>query len=660
MKNNKVPISSENLIQGVGLALTVLIFSLTALAVIQLKENAINEWSKELENLTLVTADHAYQTIFSAEVALESIDDLVDQQKLVDASAFQKFASKKETHQLLSDRQVANPIIDVISLVDIKGNVVNFTRSYPPPPINLSDRDYYDWHLKHNSDNNFYSLPVKNRGNGKWVFYISKRVNNPRGDLIGLILVGVSVEVFSKIYERLGKNLGEGASVSLYRRDFTLLTRWPLKDQLIGQKNYSSATKQIIEDQQLSHGVMITHGPRLTENNEIIKRMVATRTLSKYPFLVTIVATEDLYLSAWRKSTLWISVTALLSVVIVLTLIKLLSSANGKISKELSERVEAQNQLFVAHQDLERRIQDRTRELREQVTQKEIAQENLAEINSRIAKISHQAGMAEVANSMLHNIGNVLNSLNVSIAVLRTQLNRSPLVQFPEVIQLIEKNKTNLSDYLTRDPAGQHVIELLKLLSEQAVLEHQNFMNETNQIYASVQHVNEIIDKQKSYSNRLGVIETFNVLALINEALSFYQESLDGLGVSVITDIPEELAWVADKNKITQIIINLVVNAKDSMALCEIGRGQLNISAYVSHQDSKLVIRITDNGVGIDPETIKNIFNYGFTTKTTGHGFGLHGSALAAKEMAGDLSVHSDGLGAGATFILTVPKHGAV
>lgn len=572
MKNNKVPISSENLIQGVGLALTVLIFSLTALAVIQLKENAINEWSKELENLTLVTADHAYQTIFSAEVALESIDDLVDQQKLVDASAFQKFASKKETHQLLSDRQVANPIIDVISLVDIKGNVVNFTRSYPPPPINLSDRDYYDWHLKHNSDNNFYSLPVKNRGNGKWVFYISKRVNNPRGDLIGLILVGVSVEVFSKIYERLGKNLGEGASVSLYRRDFTLLTRWPLKDQLIGQKNYSSATKQIIEDQQLSHGVMITHGPRLTENNEIIKRMVATRTLSKYPFLVTIVATEDLYLSAWRKSTLWISVTALLSVVIVLTLIKLLSSANGKISKELSERVEAQNQLFVAHQDLERRIQDRTRELREQVTQKEIAQENLAEINSRIAKISHQAGMAEVANSMLHNIGNVLNSLNVSIAVLRTQLNRSPLVQFPEVIQLIEKNKTNLSDYLTRDPAGQHVIELLKLLSEQAVLEHQNFMNETNQIYASVQHVNEIIDKQKSYSNRLGVIETFNVLALINEALSFYQESLDGLGVSVITDIPEELAWVADKNKITQIIINLVVNAKDSMALCEIGR----------------------------------------------------------------------------------------
>lgn len=86
----------------------------------------------------------------------------------------------------------------------------------------------------------------------------------------------------------------------------------------------------------------------------------------------------------------------------------------------------------------------------------------------------------------------------------------------------------------------------------------------------------------------------------------------------------------------------------------------MNISAYVSHQDSKLVIRITDNGVGIDPETIKNIFNYGFTTKTTGHGFGLHGSALAAKEMAGDLSVHSDGLGAGATFILTVPKHGAV
>ncbi|HEX5747505.1 MAG TPA: ATP-binding protein [Archangium sp.] len=66
-------------------------------------------------------------------------------------------------------------------------------------------------------------------------------------------------------------------------------------------------------------------------------------------------------------------------------------------------------------------------------------------------------------------------------------------------------------------------------------------------------------------------------------------------------------------------------------------------------------IQVHDNGMGIAPEMLTRIFQYGFTTREEGHGFGLHSSALAAQELGGSLTVHSEGPGHGATFTLELP-----
>jgi signal transduction histidine kinase len=108
-----------------------------------------------------------------------------------------------------------------------------------------------------------------------------------------------------------------------------------------------------------------------------------------------------------------------------------------------------------------------------------------------------------------------------------------------------------------------------------------------------------------------------------------------------------------EKHKILQILVNLVRNAK--YACDDSGRPDKRVTVRVTNGDGWIKISVADNGVGIPPENLTRIFSQGFTTRKGGHGFGLHSSALAVKEMGGQLLVHSDGPGRGATFTLDLP-----
>ena len=129
---------------------------------------------------------------------------------------------------MMRDRAASSPFIDVVTVVAENGDVINFTRSFPAPPINLADRDYFKAQSTNPDVRNFVSVPVRNRGNNKWTFYLSRRLEAPDGRFLGLILVGLSSEFFSDFYQSIG--LGEGAVLSLLRNDFVLLARAPAAD----------------------------------------------------------------------------------------------------------------------------------------------------------------------------------------------------------------------------------------------------------------------------------------------------------------------------------------------------------------------------------------------------------------------------------------------
>ena len=648
-------IGGTRLILGIGIGLALIIIGSALFSAFTLRESTRDEWTQEIENLTLIIAEQASQTLFSANVAMDSIYEAINAVHPKNEKDFVQFASQASLHDLLQDRIRANPVIDVATLVSNNGDVLNFSRSFPPPQINVADSDFFKWHQSHKSNAIFYSRSVFSKTSNQWIFFLSRRIDGSNGEFLGVLSIGISSAVFSKFYEKISGNLGFDSSVSLYRSDLTLMSRWPFTEHLLGEQNLSSSTQKIIIDKKQNHGVLITNSPRFSDANPTNYRMAAAREVPRYPFIVTVVITEELYLANWYRSIRWIFAATSFSISLIALSIILLLKANEKITLEFSERELAQTALKDAHEKLEIRVLERTAELSHEISVRQQAQEELFKVNKRISEVSHRAGMAEVANSVLHNIGNVLNSINVSISQMKNQLKSTPLLNLTKVADLINDQKANLAQFLTHDEKGRQLPQLITMLSTQWETEHKSLINETERLNSSIQHVNDIINKQQSFSGQLGVNETLKVAEIIQSVLDLHLSTFGHPSIELVTENDPELTWTGDKNKLSQIILNLITNATESVAASNAKRQFVKISSHGTN-DGLVEIRIADNGVGIKPEVLAKLFSYGFTTKEFGHGFGLHASAIAANEMGGTLRAYSDGEGLGATFILTLPN----
>ena len=285
-----------------GGLLIVAILATAAVSALVLRQNEIQVWQRQLDNLSLILAEHTSQTMFSAYVVLDGITERAEALKVRNAQSLREQMGTAGIHQMLRDKTQGLPQVDVVTIVADNGDVINFTRSWPAPAINLADRDYFKAHQSDDRQGDFISAPVRNKGNGKWTFYLSRRLNDPAGRMIGLVLVGISVDVFSDFYRHIGENLGEGAVINLYRRDFVLLTRWPHSEALIGTANLRGTTWQVIEGQKKDHAVVMADTPRLFDSSGPRLRMSAPRLVARYPLIVSPTFTADLFLAGWRGS----------------------------------------------------------------------------------------------------------------------------------------------------------------------------------------------------------------------------------------------------------------------------------------------------------------------------------------------------------------------
>ena len=310
------------LIAGCLVALVLVVGAIVSAYI--LRQNSIKDRSEQISNLTVVLAEHAAQTMYSANTALDSLVDAVVAANIKTEAEYRAFAEKKAQFLNLEEKTNSNAIIDVATYVGSEGKVLNFSRSYPPPKIDLSMRDYYQYLSTNTSTQTYFSNPVRNKGNGKWVFYLAKRISNSKGEFLGIALIGVSAEVFSKFYEQIGSNLGEGSSLVLFKKDQTLLTRWPFVDERIGKVNNSENFTKFLENPKLQGEVILTDAPTAIRNNERVQRMVAFRNVPGYPLVVGAVATEELYLTGWRQSLYGILYTTIFSLILVFVGVKLL------------------------------------------------------------------------------------------------------------------------------------------------------------------------------------------------------------------------------------------------------------------------------------------------------------------------------------------------
>ena len=288
------------------------------------------------------------------------------------------------------------------------------------------------------------------------------------------------------------------------------------------------------------------------------------------------------------------------------------------------------------------------------ITERKDAELELERTHKQLLDASRFAGMAEVASNVLHNIGNVLTSVNVSANLVSECVRDAKVAGLGRAAAMLKEREKDMVAFLTMDERGRKLPAYLTQLAEHLQGNQKLALKELAALRDNIEHIKETVAMQQSYAKLCGVSEIVEVNSLIEDSLRMNAAALARHGVSVNREIDGGVPAISiDKHKVLQILVNLIRNAK--YACDDTERQDKQITIRVSTVVGRVRIAVIDNGVGISPENMNRLFRHGFTTRKTGHGFGLHSGALAAKELGGSLTAKSDGLGRGASFTLELP-----
>jgi len=289
------------------------------------------------------------------------------------------------------------------------------------------------------------------------------------------------------------------------------------------------------------------------------------------------------------------------------------------------------------------------------ITRQKLDAEQLDKLNRQLMDTSRNAGMAEVATGVLHNVGNILNSVSVSATLVGERLKQSKVLNLRRATAMLREQNGGLVEFLTNDPKGKLLPEYLPTVADQLAVEQAELIAEISSVGQHIEHIKEIVAMQQNYAKLSGVFEDLSPMELVEDALRLNLAAFERHHIELVREFDESTPKVCvDRHKVLQILINVLRNAKHAMD----GKNKQEKRMVIRVETAapgRVRITVRDNGVGIPQNHLTKVFNHGFTTKKEGHGFGLHSGANAAKEMGGSLTAHSDGQGKGAEFTLELP-----
>jgi signal transduction histidine kinase len=275
-------------------------------------------------------------------------------------------------------------------------------------------------------------------------------------------------------------------------------------------------------------------------------------------------------------------------------------------------------------------------------------------LEAKLLEASRHAGMAQVATGVLHNVGNVLNSVNISANILRDTVTASPKHKLlKQTVELMRAQGDGLPRFLADDPRGRLVPSLLMEVIEQLLLSRNETVRELDEMTQNVEHIKQIVAMQQSYAKAGGVVQNLKPSELLEEAMRMTQASTERHGVRFRTNFADVPLMETDRHQVLQILVNFISNAVQAVKSRPDGERQIIL--ILKLEADRVLFSVEDNGMGISPENLQKIFQHGFTTRKDGHGFGLHSGAIAARNLGGNVQVHSDGPARGARFTLDLP-----
>jgi two-component system sensor kinase FixL len=275
------------------------------------------------------------------------------------------------------------------------------------------------------------------------------------------------------------------------------------------------------------------------------------------------------------------------------------------------------------------------------ITQRKEAEAEIALMHRQLLDASRRAGMAEVATGVLHNVGNVLNSVNVSATLVCDRLISSRLVNLDKAVHMMADRQQDLGAFLTIDDRGRQLPGYLGKLSEHLLTDREATLKELRSLVSNIEHIKQIVSLQQSYGKSSGFLQPAKPNEIVDEAVRLNAMILQRGDITVVQDYSEFPQQLLDKQKLLQILVNLIGNAQHALANSTSAERILTIA--IAKREKTLTFTVSDTGIGISAAHLSKIFTHGFTTKKEGHGFGLHYCAIAAKEMRGSLAVDSHG-----------------
>jgi signal transduction histidine kinase len=280
----------------------------------------------------------------------------------------------------------------------------------------------------------------------------------------------------------------------------------------------------------------------------------------------------------------------------------------------------------------------------------------LESVTQELVITARRAGMAEIATGVLHNVGNVLNSVNVSVDLAVQKLRTSEISSLARASDLLRQHSHDLPQFLSTDQRGRHLPTFLLELTDCLTGEQSQLLSELDRVGKGVEHIKEIVSAQQNHARGGTLRQRVNPGELFDEAISLALGGESESALHIERDFQSIESAALDKHKVLQILVNLLTNARRA---AETGRraARIAVATRLPQQagGNRIQFQVRDNGMGIAADNLTRIFAHGFTTDSNGHGFGLHSSANAASEMGGNLTASSAGLDQGATFVLDLP-----
>ena len=327
--------------------------------------------------------------------------------------------------------------------------------------------------------------------------------------------------------------------------------------------------------------------------------------------------------------------------------------ANSQLREAITQLEQSRTQVLSQNEQLE----ETNEVLQLEIEERKRMQAEREQLHKQLLESSRLVGMADVASTVLHNVGNVLNSVNVSVEVVTNLLKQTPMNDVALIASMLEVRKHDLGTYLSQDQEGKQIVPYLSMLA-QAVTQNQSLVQkELDGLGRNIEHIRQVVDRQIDLARPGGtILEPVSFQDLMEQALAIHRSAFDSRGYEVEQRYDAIPQGMCDRHQVLQILVNLISNAKNAMDAMPGKRHRLTLRFGRAEDRTGFVrFQVSDTGVGITPENLGRLFTQGFTTRPDGHGIGLHSASLAATNLGGSLQGRSDGQGCGAAFILDLP-----